>query len=257
MKPVVRECRRVLKPKGSAVFILQPNSERVGRMRTWVWDFLSWVSREWGVVQDHYWWNCSAPPNKHTNRAIGLMRPSVKYCAWLGSSECYRNQDEILWDESLSNAAGRAADRAFRGYRPYGGIMDEKRCYAAAAERGGVTPFNILPIANANSISSAGAEGHGAGTPELLCDWWLRYITKPGDTVLDPFCGTGTTGLAALRLRRRFIGIEAIPEYHAIAARRLAEPPMPLWDAVTTAADPQPQSPQPQSPQQQQQSTLF
>jgi DNA modification methylase len=38
MRGVVSEVRRVLKPRGSAVFILQPNSERVGRMRPWLWE---------------------------------------------------------------------------------------------------------------------------------------------------------------------------------------------------------------------------
>jgi DNA modification methylase len=251
MKPVVRECRRVLKPHGSAVFILQPNSEKVGRMRPWVWDFLAWCCREWNVVQDHYWWNFTAPPTVHTHRTIGLMRPSVKIGVWLGEPACYRNQDSVLWSQSESNAAADRSDRALK-YHPSGSHNRIGRTVAVADERGGVTPFNLLPLANTNSVSSAGSEGHGAGTPEPLCNWWIRYLTRPGDVVLDPFCGSGTTGMAALRLRRKFIGIEAVPEYHAISARRLAEPSMPLWDAVTTAADLQPQS-----PQQQQQSTLF
>src|SRR5262249_2643201 len=44
---------------------------------------------------------------------------------------------------------------------------------------------------------------------------------KPGGTVLDPFCGTGTTGLAALALGRRFTGIELNPAFAALAAERL------------------------------------
>jgi hypothetical protein len=44
MKEVATECRRVLKPKGSAVFILQPNYEAVGRMRLWLWEFVLSVS---------------------------------------------------------------------------------------------------------------------------------------------------------------------------------------------------------------------
>jgi hypothetical protein len=248
MRPVVRECRRVLKPHGSAVFVLQPNSEKVGRMRPWVWDFLAWCCREWNVVQDQYWWNHAAVPEAHAIQGR-LTRPSLKYDVWLGEPDCYRDQDAVLWTESQRNAARRLETRALRREHPSGQGFDCHRACSSAIERGGVTPFNVLPIANTNSVSSSGSNGHGAGTPEPLCDWWLRYLTRPGDVVLDPFCGTGTTGRAALRLRRRFIGIEAVPEYHAIAARRLAEPPMPLWDAVTMA-DPQSQSPQ-------QQSTLF
>jgi hypothetical protein len=55
MREVVKECRRVLKPNGSAVFILGPNSEKVGKMRLWPWEFLLWAGREWNLVQDCYW----------------------------------------------------------------------------------------------------------------------------------------------------------------------------------------------------------
>ena len=54
----------------------------------------------------------------------------------------------------------------------------------------------------------------------------LRCIAagcKPGGTVLDPFTGTGTTGLAALQLGRRFTGIELSPEFAALAAERLRQ----------------------------------
>jgi site-specific DNA-methyltransferase (cytosine-N4-specific) len=54
----------------------------------------------------------------------------------------------------------------------------------------------------------------------------LRCIAagcKPGGTVLDPFTGSGTTGLAALQLGRRFNGIDLSPEFAHLAAGRLAQ----------------------------------
>ena len=50
---------------------------------------------------------------------------------------------------------------------------------------------------------------------------------KPGGTVLDMFCGTGTTGLAALHLGRRFTGIELSPAFADLAAERLRQSPQP------------------------------
>jgi site-specific DNA-methyltransferase (adenine-specific) len=69
----------------------------------------------------------------------------------------------------------------------------------------------------------AGENGHSAGTPFQLCDWWVRYISPPDGLVCDPFMGSGTTGLAALKRGRRFIGIERDAGYFATAERRLAE----------------------------------
>ena len=229
MRAVVIEVRRVLRPHGSAVFILQPNSERVGRMRPWLWEFMVWTAREWNMVQDAWWWNTAAPPTVHVHRTHGLMRPSVKACVWLGEPDCYRDQDAVLWTETQSNVAARAAQRMALQTSPSGMSVRPARAAAVALERRGVTPYNLLPIANTNSASSGGAEGHGAATPYALCAWWARYLTKPGDLILDPFAGSGTVGLAALRLGRRFAGCELSPEYTALARRRL-EDDAPLLD---------------------------
>ena len=222
MKPVVREVRRVLKPRGSAMFVVQPNSERVGKMRTWVWDFLAWAAREWNVVQDAYWWNHTAMPTIHCQRDIGLMRPSVKPIAWLGNEDCFRSQGSVLWEPSQVTKAWDLEDRALR-YGPSSGHIRVGRACETAIERNGATPYNILPISNGDSATSAGTSGHGAGTPLALCDWWIRYLCPPGGLILDPFAGSGSTGVAAVRLGHSFIGIEREAEYCAIARKRISE----------------------------------
>jgi len=223
---VIPEIRRVLKPTGSAVFILQPNSEHVGQMRGWLWEFMAWVCREWNMVQDIWWWNiCSPPTGVSTPRERGLTRESLKACVWCGSPKCHRDQEAVLIRESESNRlrrlSGRCEDK--RVEHPSGQNFNELRTRKTAGERGGVTPFNVLPIANADSRSSAGAYGHGAGTPLKLADWWTRYICPAGGTVLDPFLGSGTMGIVAVQKGCNFIGIEANEEYFDIAKIRIEE----------------------------------
>lgn len=65
------------------------------------------------------------------------------------------------------------------------------------------------------------AEAHFATMPTALADLCIRAGSQPGALVLDPFVGSGTTGLVALRHDRRFVGCELNPEYAAMAARRL------------------------------------
>lgn len=221
MRVVVPECMRVLKPSGSAVFILQPNSERVGRMRTWLWRFLLWVGEEYGIIQDAWWWNTSAITEGHSIQGR-LMRPSIKACVWVGPHDCYRNQDDVLWDVAQSTVAKLASERFSNMKRPSGHHRNSKTIKDAIDRRGGVTPFNVLPVPNTNSVTSAGAYGHGAGTPAKLCDWWLRYLCPPGGAVLDPFVGSGTVVLAAMKQDKSAVGIERMPEYHAIAESRVA-----------------------------------
>jgi len=63
---------------------------------------------------------------------------------------------------------------------------------------------------------------HPTVKPVALMRWLVRLITPPGGTVLDPFMGSGTTGVACAREGREFIGIEREPEYLAIAEARIA-----------------------------------
>ncbi len=67
-----------------------------------------------------------------------------------------------------------------------------------------------------------GKKAHPTQKPEALLHRVLLASTRPGDIVLDPFFGTGTTGAVAKLLGRRFIGIERDPAYIAVARRRIA-----------------------------------
>jgi site-specific DNA-methyltransferase (adenine-specific) len=63
---------------------------------------------------------------------------------------------------------------------------------------------------------------HPTTKPVELMEALITDFTDPGDLICDPFAGGGTTGVAAIRLGRRFIGWERDPKYHAIATKRLA-----------------------------------
>ncbi|ORE96558.1 DNA methylase N-4/N-6 domain-containing protein [Stappia sp. 22II-S9-Z10] len=67
-----------------------------------------------------------------------------------------------------------------------------------------------------------GAKAHPTQKPEALLNRILLASTKPGDVVLDPFFGTGTTGAVAKRLGRHYIGIEQDPTYAKIAKERIS-----------------------------------
>src|ERR1700722_13071596 len=67
-----------------------------------------------------------------------------------------------------------------------------------------------------------GRKAHPTQKPEALLHRVLLASSRPGEWVLDPFCGTGTTGAVARRLGRRFIGIERDPSYAALARERIA-----------------------------------
>lgn len=217
MGAVVAQSKRVLKPRGSALFILQPNSASAGRMRPWLWEFMSYICREWNMVQDAWWWNFAAMPTFPCQHPYRLMRPSVKACVWAGPPDCYRDQDAVLWSPSAATLAMDRSDRMLRRH-PSGHSTRPGRIADTVAARGGVTPFNLLPVAG----NAGGASGHPAATPLELCRWWVRYLTPKGGVVLDCFSGSGTVGVAALTEGRRYIGIERDEQYQQTAHQRLS-----------------------------------
>ena len=81
----------------------------------------------------------------------------------------------------------------------------------------------VLPICSGGERvkDAAGDKAHPTQKPEALLYRILLACTKPGDVVLDPFFGTGTTGAVARRLGRRWIGIEREPAYVEVARERI------------------------------------
>jgi DNA modification methylase len=67
---------------------------------------------------------------------------------------------------------------------------------------------------------------HPTQKPLELMKWVLENYTNEGDTILDPFMGSGTTGVACVQTNRNFIGIEISEEYFRIAEKRIAEAQM-------------------------------
>jgi modification methylase len=81
----------------------------------------------------------------------------------------------------------------------------------------------LIPLCGGpERLKRDGKKAHPTQKPEALLHRVLLAATKPGDTVLDPFFGTGTTGAVARRLGRNWIGIEQNKDYIALARERIA-----------------------------------
>jgi DNA modification methylase len=75
-----------------------------------------------------------------------------------------------------------------------------------------VYPTNVLHMA-----SECGNKQHSAVFPKELPEWFIKLFTRPGDWVLDPFVGSGTTCVVAKELDRNSIGIEIKEDYYQLA----------------------------------------
>lgn len=82
--------------------------------------------------------------------------------------------------------------------------------------------WNIPLVTGKQRIKLNGAKAHSTQKPEALLHRVILSSTRPGDVVLDPFFGSGTTGAVAKRLGRHFIGIERDAKYIKVATKRIA-----------------------------------
>ncbi len=89
------------------------------------------------------------------------------------------------------------------------------------------------------NIPGASTKNHPAPFPLKLAYRLVRMFSFHGDTVLDPFCGTGTTMLAAMKANRNSIGVEIDPEYCRFALRRFQREDPSLFDQVAVNFDKQ------------------
>ena len=97
------------------------------------------------------------------------------------------------------------------------------------AEAGRLTKrYNIWRYSGSLAQSEDNTAAHPAVFPEALARDHILSWSNPGDTVLDPMMGSGTTGKMAMLHQRKFIGIEISAEYYKIAKKRMSQMVFPL-----------------------------
>jgi site-specific DNA-methyltransferase (adenine-specific) len=146
----------------------------------------------------------------------------------------YQMRGEIIWDKGSSASSSTAwgswrsaANPVLRDIHEYV-LVFSKESFARKADgrRNTIARQDFLDWTKSVwsfPAASARRVGHPAPFPEELPRRLIELYTFRGDVVLDPFCGSGTTCLAAKRLERHFVGYEINPDYVRLAESRLAE----------------------------------
>ena len=135
----------------------------------------------------------------------------------------------MRWQDAMTDA-GHAARRIgvwvkpdampqFTGDRP--GMGYESIVFTHAKGRSRWNGGGRVAVFTHNKNTPGGAHHHETQKPLPLMLELVELFTDPDDIILDPYCGSGTTGVACLRLGRRFIGIEKDATYAKVAHDRL------------------------------------
>ncbi len=223
--PVSRELLRVLKPRGT--FILNIKEKAVnGERHTYVLDLIKALREQgWYWTEEFIWHKKNSYPGKWPNR----FRDS-----WERLLQFNKSKKFDMYQEEVMVPVGDWAKGRLSNLSETDRIRDESKVESGFGKnisnwvgRDKVYPSNVLHMA-----TECNNQGHSAVFPTSLPAWFIKLFTQPGDTVLDPFAGSGTTLFVAQEMRRRGIGIELMPEYvEAMEARLIGGRQQQLWGA--------------------------
>ena len=204
--PIGNELLRVLKPDGTFVLNIK---ERVvdGERHTYVLELILALRKQgWLWTEEFCWHKKNSYPGKWPNR----FRDS-----WERLLQFNKNRQFKMFQDAVMVPTGDWAKTRLKNLSETDRLRDESRVGSGFGKkienwisRDKAYPNNVLHMA-----TECGNRSHSAAFPEALPEWFIKLFTEPGDTVLDPFAGSGTTLRVARRLHRKAIGIEIVPEY--------------------------------------------
>lgn len=233
------EFRRVLKPDGSLVINIGGSWRPGHPVRSLChFEILIRLVREhsFHLAQEFFWHNPAklpAPAEWVTVRRI-RVKDSVEALWWMSKSTQPKADNRRVLTQ-YSEDMKRLLKRGYRAKeRPSGHKITNK-----FTEQGGAIPPNLLTMGNNDAngyyltrCAEENIKPHPARFPVQLPEFFIKFLTTEGDVVLDPFAGSCTTGEAAERLNRRWIGFELLPDYLKGAKFRFEK-------ADITSAEPQ------------------
>lgn len=214
--PRADEFYRVLKPSGSFILNIK---ERVvdGERHTYVLELIMAMrAQKWLWTEEYMWHKKNSHPGKWPNR----FRDNWERLLHFTKERKFKmNQDSVMvpigdWaKDRLANLS--ETDRRRDNSRVGSGFGKNVSNWVG---RDRVYPSNVLHMA-----TECYNRGHSASFPVALPEWFVKLFTEPGDLVLDPFVGAGTTTVAAVRQERNYLGIDINSEYVALSQERLVK----------------------------------
>ena len=212
--PVGAQLHRVLKPDGTFILNIK---ERVvdGERHTYVLELIRALRQQgWLWTEEFIWHKKNSFPGKWPNR----FRDSWERLLQFNKARTFN-----MYQDAVMVPVGDWANSRLRNLSETDRVRDESDVGSGFGKnisnwvgRQKVYPNNVLHMA-----TECGNKQHSAVFPEALPEWFINLFTRPGDTVLDPFVGSGTTCVVAQRMRRNSIGIELSGDYAALAGNRV------------------------------------
>ena len=212
--PIAKELLRVTKSSGSFVLNIKERAIN-GERHTYVIELILMMRKlGWLWTEEYIWHKKNSYPGKWPNR----FRDSWERCIHFTKSKKFN-----MYQEEVMVPMGDWKNSRLKNMSDTDKKRDESKVGSGFGKKieNWVTrdlayPTNVLHMA-----TECGNRSHSAAFPESLPEWFIKLFTTEGDTVLDPFSGSGTTLKVAKAMKRNAVGIEILDEYCEITANRV------------------------------------
>jgi len=213
--PKSEQMLRVLKPTGTLILNIKEKVVK-GERSTYIMELILAMRKQgWLWTEEFIWHKKNCYPGKWPNR----FRDS-----WERLLQFNKNKKFNMYQEEVMVPMGDWAKTRLKNLSETDKTRDESKVGSGFGKnisnwltRDKAYPTNVLHLA-----TECNNKNHSAAFPEGLPEWFIKLFTKTGDTVLDPFMGSGTTNIVANRMRRNSIGIELLQEYYEMVRSQIS-----------------------------------
>lgn len=218
------EVKRVLKSTGSFILDLG-GAYRRGRPIRSLYNYRILIrlcdEQGWNLAEEFFWFNPSKLPSpiEWVNKRKIRVKDAVNTVWWFAKTD-FPKADITKVLTPYSDRMKRLLNNSEKYYSPKKRPSGHDISARFSEDNGGAIPPNLLQIPNTESNSQylqcckiAGIKPHPARFPQKLPEFFIKLLTDAGDTVLDIFAGSNTTGAAAESLGRKWIAFEINQNY--------------------------------------------
>ncbi len=225
--PISQELLRVLKPTGT--FILNIKEKVVnGERSTYVLELILEMRKQgWLWTEEFIWHKKNCFPGKWSNRFRD---------AWERLLQFNKDKKFNMYQDAVKVPIGDWAKDRLKNLSDTDKIRDNAKNGSGFGKnvsnwvgKATVYPTNVVHLA-----TECNNKNHSAAFPQELPEWFIKLFTQEGDTVLDPFMGSGTTIEVADHMNRNTIGIEIVPEYFEMVKQTLSPKENDLFEKQVT-----------------------
>jgi len=215
--------RQMLKPQGSLVMEVgntwEPNRPVMSTLA--LEGLLAFLKAGEFVLCEQFVWHNPArlpSPAQWVNVERIRVKDSFTHLWWMSTTDRPKADNRrVLQGYSAAMERLLRTEKYNAGKRP---SQHNVGTTSFLVDKGGAIPSNVISVSNTHAkgkyltyCRSKNLPEHPARMPIELAEFFIKFLTEPGDLVLDPFAGSNTTGAAAEKLQRRWIAVEPEADY--------------------------------------------